>query len=472
MLERIEGEALELVRFVFADQHGLVRGKTLVAGQAAEALRSGVGFVGTNLLKDSSDRTAWPVFTPGAGLGSREFEGAADVILVADPSTFKVLPWAERTGWVQCQAYFADGRPVPFDTRHVLRTQLARLADAGYEAVIGLEVEFHVYRVTDPRLAPSDSGWPGRPPEVDLINPGYRLLAEQRFDQFAPVLELLRVPLQALGLPLRTMEIELGPSQVEFVFGALPALEAADAMLLFRNATKQILRRHGYHATFMCRPGLPDVMSSGWHLHQSLRRQGDGANVFVPPAVPPRAAPAFGADLPLDAQLSAPGRAWLGGLVAHGRGASVFTTPTINGYRRYRPNALAPDRIAWGRDNRGAMFRLVGGAGDPGTRIENRAGEPAANPYLYIASQIASGLHGLEAGLEPPPSVDRPYEATAALLPTSLAEALVALDQDAVLRTAFGDPFVDYYSRIKRAEIARFDAEVTDWEQREYFDMF
>ncbi|MCM5571338.1 glutamine synthetase family protein [Burkholderiaceae bacterium FT117] len=458
--ERIRAEGLEVVRVVFADQHGLLRGKTLVAAEAIGALQAGVGLVGTNLLKDSSDRTAWPVFTPGAGMGSPEFEGASDVVIVPDPLTFRVLPWSPRSGWIQCDAWFTDGRPVPFDTRRVYRDALARLAQAGYDYKVGLEVEFHVYRIDDARIAPERSGWPGEPPQVSLLNTGYRLLAEQRYDQLEPVVELLRGPLLELGLPLRSMEVELGPSQIEFVFGAMTGMDPADAMVLFRSATKQVLRRHGYHATFMCRPRLPNVMSSGWHLHQSLVSRTDGGNAFA------------GAGRTPDDCLTPTGRHFLGGLLAHARGASVFATPTINGYRRFRANSLAPDRATWGCDNRGAMVRVIGGGGDAGTRLENRAGEPAANPYLFMAAQVHAGLDGIARRLDPGPSADTPYEANAPLLPRSLEEALAALREDRVMVEAFGQPVVDWYTRIKRAEIARFEAEVTDWEHREYFEMF
>ncbi|HRO59146.1 MAG TPA: glutamine synthetase family protein [Burkholderiaceae bacterium] len=475
VIERIRAEGLELVRFVFADQHGLLRGKTLVAAEAAIAMQAGLGLVGTTLLKDSSDRTAWPVFTPGAGFGSREFEGAADVLLVGDPQTFRLLPWSPRSGWILCDAYFVDGRPVPFDTRGIYRQALARLAAAGYDYKVGLEVEFHVYRIDEPRIAPEAAGWPGEPPSVSLLNTGYRLLSEQRYDQLEPVIELLRAPLQALGLPLRSIEIELGPSQVEFVFGAGIGLEPADAMILFRSATKQILRRHGYHASFMCRPKLPGVMSSGWHLHQSLVAREDGRNAFAGAALAGAALAGDGlaGEGHWDANgLSDTARHFLAGLLTHARAAAAFATPTINGYRRFRPNSLAPDRATWGFDNRGAMVRVIGGAGDPGTRLENRVGEPAANPYLYFASQIHAGLDGMTRRLEPGPSADKPYEAPAALLPRSLEEALGALHDDTELVEAFGPQVIDWYMRIKRAEIARFESEVTDWEQREYFDMF
>ncbi|HKF99791.1 MAG TPA: glutamine synthetase, partial [Xanthobacteraceae bacterium] len=166
------------------------------------------------------------------------------------------------------------------------------------------------------------------------------------------------------------------------------------------------------------------------------------------------------------------GRSFLAGLIAHARAAAAFTTPTLNGYKRYRLYQLAPDRAIWAHDNRGVMVRVLGSPGDPATHLENRVGEPAANPYLYMASQIVAGLDGMARRLEPGPSADTPYEAEAELLPTSLDEALDALRASACFRSAFGDGFVDYYLTIKKAEIARFQSEVTEWEHKEYFDLF
>jgi len=170
--------------------------------------------------------------------------------------------------------------------------------------------------------------------------------------------------------------------------------------------------------------------------------------------------------------LSAFGRGYLAGLLAHARPSAVFTTPTINGYKRYRAYSLATDRAIWGRDNRGVMIRVLGAANDPATRLENRIGEPAANPYLYMATQILSGLDGVDRKLDPGPSADTPYETKAALLPKTLREAIDALKDDPFFRQALGAEFVDYYTHIKNAEIERFQAEVSDWEHREYFEMF
>jgi glutamine synthetase len=454
VLKEIEAHDLKAVRFSFADQHGVLRGKTLSAGAAKAALERGVTLTSTLLLKDTSHRTVFPAFTPGGGVGMPEMQSAADILIVPDLATFRILPWAPDTGWFLCDARFHDGRAVPYCTRGVLKDALQRLSSSGYDFVAGLEVEFHVFRIVDPKLAPSDAGQPGNPPEVELLTTGYQYLTEQRYDQVDPVVELLRKDLERLGLPLRSYEIEFGPSQLELTLDPLPGMGSADAMVLLRNAVKQIARRHGYHATFMCRPKLPNVMSSGWHLHQSLNK--DGVNAFVSATE----------------DLSAAGKQYLSGLLAHARGAAALCTPTINGYKRYRPYSLAPDRVIWGKENRGALLRVVGAPGDPGTRIENRAGEPAANPYLYFASQIHSGLDGIARKLPLPPSADTPYEAKAELLPRTLQEALDCLRQDAVLCEGLGRGFVDYYCRIKEAEVARFNLEVSDWEHREYFDLF
>ncbi len=458
LVRRIDAGEFDVIRFAFADQHGILRGKTLVAGEARAALWDGVNLTSTLLAKDTSHKTVFPVFTAGGGFDMPGFQGGADFTIVADPATFRILPWTPRTGWVLCDAYMPDGSVCPFATRQILRRAVEQLDALGLEFVAGLEVEFHVFKLEDARLGLADSGQPGEPPRVSLLSHGHQYLTELRYDRLDPVMELLRSQLVALGLPLRSLEIEYGPSQFELTFGPTAGLLPADTMVLLRSAIKQICQRNGYHATFMCRPRIPNVMSSGWHLHQSLRRRSDGVNAFVPEAP--------GQDL------SELGLHYLGGLKAHASGAAVLASPTINGYRRYRPFSLAPDRAVWARDNRGAMLRVLGGHGQKATRIENRVGEPTANPYLYLASQLFSGLDGIERRLDPGPSADAPYDTPAERLPRSLGEALACLRRDEVLSDRIGKAFVDYYCHIKEAEIARFDLEVSEWEHREYFDMF
>jgi glutamine synthetase len=467
----IKRRKLELVRFSFCDQHGVLRGKTLVAAEAARAMRSGIAMTSTLLAKDTSHRNVFAVFAEGGGMGLPEMAGAGNFVMVPDPATFRVLPWtgegAANTGWMLCDIYFTNGRPVPVSTRALYRDALGKVAAGGFDFCAGLEVEFQLFRIADPKLSPDGLTWPPEPPAVEHTSQGFQYLTESRFDQVEPILDILRKTMQALDLPLLSLEVELGPSQYEFTFAPQTGLAAADTMVLFRSVLKQVARRHGYLASLMCRPRLPNTFASGWHLHQSLLDRRSGKNLFVggkTGLLPPLA------------------RHYLAGLLKHARAAAVFTTPTINGYKRYHGvNSMAPIQAIWAKDNRGAMVRALGEPGDASTHLENRVGEPLANPYLYLASQIHAGLDGIAAKLEPPPSADAPYELSAEPLPKSLAEALVALDDSACFRAGFGGGFVDYLLRIKRAEIERCDAEtggqsgnasdVTAWEHKEYFDL-
>jgi glutamine synthetase len=463
----IKRRKLELIRFAFCDQHGVLRGKTLVAAEAARAMRSGVNMTSTLLAKDTSHRNVFSVFAAGGGMGVDEMAGAGNFVMVPDPTTFRVLPWAESTGWMLCDIYFDNGRPVPVSTRALYRDALGKLAGQGFDFCAGLEVEFHLLRIVDPKLSPDGLSWPPEPPAVEHTTHGFQYLTESRFDQVEPILDTLREAVQALRLPLVSLEVELGPSQYEFTFAPQVGLAPADTMVLFRSALKQVARRHGYIASLMCRPRLPNSFASGWHLHQSLLDRKSGRNLFVANA---------------KAELLSPlAKHYLAGLLAHARGAAAFTTPTVNGYKRYHGvNSMAPIQAIWARDNRGVMVRALGAPGDASTHLENRVGEPLANPYLYMASQIHAGLDGIARTLAPPPSGDAPYEISAEPLPKSLAEALAALNGDACFRAGFGSAFVDYFLRIKQAEIARCDAEsgqsadpsdVTAWEHSEYFDL-
>jgi glutamine synthetase len=464
----IKRRKLEVIRFAFCDQHGVLRGKTLVASDAAKAMRAGVTMTSTLLAKDTSHRTVFDVFSAGGGMGLDEMAGAGNFVMVADPSTFRVLPWANSTGWMLCDIYFPNGKPVPFSTRGLCRDALRKLGHSGFDFFTGLEVEFQLFRLVDPELATDSLTWPAEAPVVEHTTHGFQYLTESRFDQVDPILEALRKTMQTLGMPLISLEVELGPSQYEFTFAPERGLASADTMVLFRSAMKQVARRHGYLVSFMCRPKLPNTFASGWHLHQSLLDRKSGRNLF--------------ASSSKNELLSPLGQHYLAGLLAHARAAAAFTTPTINGYKRYHGiNSMAPIQAIWASDNRGVMIRVLGGPGDPSTHLENRVGEPLANPYLYMASQIHAGLDGIGRKRDPGPSADTPYEIKAEPLPKSLAEALAALNDSACFRAGFGDVFVDYHLRIKAAEIARCDAEsggqsgnaadVTVWEHKEYFDL-
>jgi glutamine synthetase len=260
-------------------------------------------------------------------------------------------------------------------------------------------VEWYLARLVQDRLTAENTGVPGRPGkplETAPLEPGYSYHSETNLDLMQPMLSELAHAYTGIGLPLRSLENEYGPGQVECTFDAGDAMKAADDYVLFRTATRQVCRRNGYFATFMCRPGLAGHFTSGWHLHQSVVDAETGGNRMTPDAD--------------GAALSGLGSAFLAGLLDHAVAATVFASPTVNGFRRFQPNSLAPNRVTWGTDHRGALMRVISEPGDPASRIENRAGEPAANPYLFIAAQIAAGMDGIDRGLALQPPDDAPYE--------------------------------------------------------------
>jgi glutamine synthetase len=469
---RAEAEKLHFVRLAWGDTHGYSRAKTLTIPAFLAALKSGYNIGVATTTLDSAGARVFASFTRGGGMGLDEMTGSPNLTLVADPSTFRILPWAPGIGWILGDEYFGDGRPFHFSPRQLLRKALRGLAEHGCVSIVGPEIEWYLLRLADDRLGADNIGAPGirgRPINTIPVEPGYHYHSESNMDLMQLVFDALGGGFEALGLDLRSIENEWGPGQVECTFAPRTALEAADNVLLFRTATRQICRRLGYFATFMCRPAFKGYYSSGWHLHQSLIEASTSRNLFMPQTA---------ADV-----LSPLGQAYLAGLLHYAAPATAFATPTVNGYRRFRPNSLAPDRAGWAYDHRGAMIRVLGGPGDPATRLENRIGEPAANPYLYILSQIVAGLAGIESKAALPPPSDEPYAAERPLLPKNLPEALDALDAEPLFRRALGDTFVDYFIKLKRSEADRYarslreagaapSDEPSEWEQNEYFDFF
>ena len=454
----ISETGVRTVRVVYSDQHGLMRGKALSVENFLLALHNGVAETVANLGKDTANHLVVPLFDKDGGFGVEQMGGGGDMLLAPDPMTFKILPWAPDTAWIISDLYLKDRTRCPFDCRQVMRDALNALKEQKFDYIAGLELEFYVFEIEDEKLSLSESGQPPDPPAVKAISHGFQYHAEHPMDRVAHVADMLRDMAVGLDLPLRSIEAEWGPGQFEVTFNPLNGLAAADSLLLFRSAVKHLMRRHGLLASFMAKPALPNVYSSGWHLHQSLRNTQSGANAFISN----------------DNLLSDIGYHYIGGLLEHGAALSAFSNPTINGYKRLNANPLAPNRIVWAHDNRGAMLRLVGGYAEPGTRIENRSGEPAANPYLYMASQIYAGLDGIQNRTHPgePVQGDPCQRTDKPPMPRSLMEAVEALDKSSVMRTGFGDQFIDHFLHIKRAEIARFLAHVTDWEHREYFEMY
>ncbi|MCT2588448.1 glutamine synthetase family protein [Streptomyces sp. N2-109] len=480
--EQIEAhlEEVDLVRLVFCDPHGLARSKTLTAQTFRTVLRGGMDFSPGPFLFDTGHAVAVD-FLGDPGVGVPEIAGAGNFVLVPDPLTFQMLPGREpRTAWVLGDEFLRDGTPHPLSARNVLRQVCAQYAARRWSAVVGLEVEWYLTRRLPGEAGNAGNGFglQGAAPVVEALNAGYQFNSDSAYDSVSPVTDPLAMLLLELGLPLRSMEHESGPGQIETTFNPMGALEAADAMLMFRTLTKQTCARSGHHASFMSLPGVEGFDPSGWHLHQSVREEQGGGSLFA------AGGPGGG--------ISAQGRAYVEGLLARARDFCLLSVPTVNGYRRLGSGfALSPTRVGWSFEDRSVMVRVVGGRGS--THIENRVGEPSANPYLAIAAQLFAGLEGLTAsvGASAAPQTQtetqnaqdaRGAEGGWGALPQSLGEALEAF-RGGQGPQLLGKPLASCLTKLKESELARFQAwqearrraghqeggAVTDWEQREYF---
>ena len=461
---------VDLVRLVFCDPHGLARSKTLTASTFRAVLRNGMDFSPGPFIFDTGHAVAVDFLGQG-GIGVDEIIGAGDFVVVPDPLTFQLLPQTEpRTAWVIGDEFLRDGSRHPLSTRDVLRRVCAQYAERRLIPVIGLEVEWYLTRRLPGPAGNAGNGFgqQGTAPAVEAMNSGYQFNLDTYSESVAPVTSPLAMLLLQLGLPLRSMEHESGPGQIETTFHPLAAMDAADAMLLFRTMVKQTCARHGYHATFMSLPRIDGFDPSGWHLHQSVMDSATGRNVFS-------------ADIGAEG-ISPEGKSYIEGLLARAGDLCLLSVPTVNGYRRLGPGfSLSPTRIGWSTEDRSALIRVLGGGSS--SHAENRVAEPCANPYLAMAAQLSAGLEGLAGVAAPPPG--QPGGALLAgspgILPQSLPEALEAFRGGPAVEL-LGEPLAACLTKVKESEVSRFQAwcaqeqppagQVTEWEHREYFETY
>jgi glutamine synthetase len=376
---------------------------------------------------------------PGYAMASWE-RGYGDFHIRPDLDTLRRIPWLEGTALVLCDVAWEDGSPVVASPRQVLRAQIERARAAGFEAMLGSELEF--YLLKDSYAEAHAKHYRDLTPSVPYIL-DYHVLATT-YDE--PLIRQIRNGMQAAGLVVESSKGEAWPGQHEINFRFADALTTADNHVVYKNGAKEIASQNGHSITFMAKPDHSWIGNS-CHIHASLWR--DGAN-------------AFASD---DALFDR----FLAGWIACARELALFLAPNINSYKRYAAGSWAPTTLAWGNDNRTCGFRVVGHGAS--RRIETRIPGGDVNPYLAFAALIAAGLHGIEHELElAPPLEGNAYESDAERFPSSLREAIAALEEGSTARAAFGDEVVDHYLNYGRVEQRLFDEAVTCWERERLFE--
>ncbi len=370
--------------------------------------------------------------------------GFGDFEMRPDLDTIRILPWESGAAMVLCDVHQDDGSFVEEAPRSVLRRQLARLEALGFTAKLASELEFFLFNHTAHDA--SERGYRGLTASSDY-RVDYQTMQTARDE---PIMRAIRNLMPLARVPIESTKGEWGCGQHEANFIYDDALPIADLHCVFKQGAKQIAEQNGKCMTFMAKPWAKEVGSS-CHIHLSLWR--DDANLFA------------------DGESGTPlFQQFLAGLIKYSREFSYFFAPTINSYKRYQAASWAPTKLAWAFDNRTVGFRVVGNG--PAFRVENRMPGADANPYLAFAAMLAAGLAGVEEKLACPPLYRGNAYTDDSLpgLPTMLREAALLLDRGAIARAALTDKVVDFYVHTAQLEADAFDAAVTDWERRRYFE--
>jgi len=442
--ETLERGGARRVRIEIPDTDGNLRGKYVSPAKALKAHGATVSDVFYTLsVRDD-------VFeAPLTGQDT----GFPDVVASPDLSTLRPVPWQPGVFAAIADMTTKAGQPLGVDPRSALRATERRLADAGFEARVGIEYELYLFEGG----ADADALMrEGRHRELTPVGREWQAYSLFRFVDGDGFINAIDEQLHAYGVEIEAWSTELGYGMVECATPPLPPLQAADAAARLKLALKELAKQHGLVATFIAKWDLAQSGSSG-HVHQSLLR--DGANVLW-------AGPGA---------LSEIGRHYLGGLLALAPELSAFSTPNVNSYRRPSPELWAPTNATWGHDNRQAAVRVITLA-EGSTRFEYRRPGADLNPYLAVAACLDSGLHGILERIEPPPeSLVRAFDdPDAPPYPPTLDAAAEALDGSGLARRWYGDELVTHYVTSRRAEAgfvrALADAQVPAHELLRYFE--
>lgn len=427
----IEEEDVEFIRLQFTDIFGTLKNVAVTTSQLERVLNNEIMFDGASI----------------EGFARVE---QSDMFLRPDLDTFAIFPWRPQQGKVArflCDIYRPDGTPFAGDPRHVLKRTVQEAAEMGYQMDVGPECEFFLFHTDDE----------GNPTTITHEKAGYFDVGPLDLGENARRDMILT--LEDMGFVVEASHHEDAPAQHEIDFHYDEALKTADDIMTFKLAVKTIAKRHGLYASFMPKPKT-GVNGSGMHINMSLAR--DGVNVFYD-----------GQDCN---HLSKEGYWFIGGIMKHIAAITAIANPLVNSYKRLVPGYEAPVYIALSMRNRSPLIRIPAQTGTT-QRIELRSPDSATNPYLAIAVCLAAGLDGIRNQIEPPASVEgnifamseeEREKAGIKYLPTSLAEAIDGLEQDALIREVLGEHISRKYIEAKKEEWKEYCAAVSSWEIDRY----
>ncbi|MEU4687103.1 glutamine synthetase family protein [Streptomyces xinghaiensis] len=441
-LRRLAGSGeIDTVVLAFTDMQGRLQGKRFAAPFFLdEVLEHGSEGCNYLLAVDVDLNTV-----DGYAMASWE-RGYGDFRMTADTSTLRRTPWNPGTALLTADLSWHDGTPVAASPRQVLRRQLDRLAERGWTAQVGTELEFMVFRNSYEEAW--DGGYRGLTP-ANQYNVDYSVLGTGRVE---PLLRRIRTEMAAAGLVVESAKGECNLGQHEIAFRYDDALTTCDQHSVYKTGAKEIAAQEGVALTFMAK--YDEREGNSCHIHLSLR-DGAGRPVLADDSGP------YG--------MSATMRHFLAGQLAALRDFTLLHAPNINSYKRFRPGSFAPTAVAWGPDNRTCALRVIGHGRSH--RLENRLPGGDVNPYLAVAGMIAAGLYGIENELDPgEPCTGNAYAGDAEHVPTTLREAAGLWETSPLARAAFGDEVVEHYLTMARVEQRAYDSAVTDWERYRSFE--
>lgn len=437
---------IDTVVLAFPDMQGRLQGKRFAAQFFLdEVLAHGTEGCNYLLAVDTDMNTV-----DGYEMSSWD-RGYGDFAMHPDLATLRRIPWNPGSAFVLADLAWNDGSPVVAAPRQILRRQLERLAEQGYTAMVGTELEFMVFQDTYEQAW--NTNYRGLTP-ANQYNIDYSVLGTGRIE---PLLRRIRNEMQAAGLVVESAKGECNLGQHEIAFRYDEALTTCDQHSVYKTGAKEIASQEGVSLTFMAK--YDEREGNSCHIHLSLN-DGDGRNVMAGDDDP---------DARAHGGMSPVMRHFLAGQLAALRDFSLLYAPNINSYKRFRPGSFAPTAVAWGVDNRTCALRVVGHGRS--MRFENRLPGGDVNPYLAVAGLVAAGLYGIENRLELPEAcAGNAYTADFAHVPTTLREAAELWENSEIAKAAFGPEVVAHYRNMARVELDAYDSAVTDWELRRSFE--